>query len=171
MKKIIAVCVLVLMLFALSACAGSGGNGKAAFGETDLIFTLNGNEFALDSDVSGLLRELGDEYSLSEAPSCLYDGTDKTYEYEEISIYTYPLNGKDLIDEIQLTGSSFKTAKGITIGSTRDDIVNAYGEDFADEGGIITYSLIPGDANSPCLYFTVEDGLVTGISYYSASNM
>lgn len=171
MKKIIAVCTLIFMLFALSACGDPKDSGEAAFGEGDLIFELNNKAFALDEDVSGLLSELGNDFSLSEAPSCLYDGTDKTYEYEGITIYTYPLNGKDLIDEIQLTDSKYSTAKGITVGSTPDDVIGAYGEDYADEGGIITYRLVADDANSPCLYFIVEGGLVAGISYYSASNM
>lgn len=171
MKKILISLAVVCLLFSISACAASGGNGEAGFGENDLIFVLNDKEFVLDGDVSALISELGDGFTLYEAPSCLYDGTDKTFEYVGVTIYTYPLNGKDLIDEIQLTDGTYSTSKDISVGSTTEDVIEAYGEDYADEGGIITYRMVPDDAKSPCLYFITEGGIVTGISYYSASNM
>lgn len=171
MKRLLKVSAMVFMLTLLCACATPNISEKGSFGENDLIFELNNKKFYLDGDASVLLRELGEKYSYSEACSCLYNGNDKTFEYTGISIYTYPLDGKDLIDEIQLTDSTYSTTKGICVGSTIEDIIATYGADYIDESGVITYRLAPDDMNSPCIYFMNENGLITGISFYSASNM
>lgn len=166
--------VLVLLLTAaltfFGACGKKADESKT-MQEADLQFFYNNKTFELDTDVQPLLDALGSEYEFSEAPSCVYEGTDKAYEYSGIAIYTYPLNGKDLIDEIVLTGSEFETGKGIKVGSTKEDIVAAYGDAFIDEGSIITYRLNKEQADSPCIYFVLNDGTVESISYYSASNM
>lgn len=169
MKRITA--VIICMLILVSACAGGIKQESKGFGKSDLNFELNGKVFALNSDVKALLTELGDSYEFSEAPSCVYEGTDKTYEYAHISIYTYPVKDKDHIDEIVLTGSSYKTVKSIRTGSTLEEVVAAYGNNYKDEGGMITYRLEPDNMKSPSLYFVVEDGVVSSISYYSASNI
>jgi len=69
-------------------------NKEGSFTEADLVFEINGLRVELNSDASVLLKELGDGYDLEEAPSCLYDGMDKTFTYTNgIEIYTYPVDG------------------------------------------------------------------------------
>jgi len=150
----------------MCSCANNRG-----LNQNDLEFKINGKSFLLDSDVTVLLKELGDNYELNEAPSCVYEGKDKTFVYEGIEIYTYPLNDKDMIDEILLTDRTYKTNREIAVGDTKNDLIKAYGEEFIDEGGIIKYSLKPDDHGSPCLYFQLTDDKIVAISYYSASNM
>ncbi|MDD4494330.1 MAG: hypothetical protein PHV32_08295 [Eubacteriales bacterium] len=167
---IVLVLVLSSALTLLSACGKKADESKA-LQEADLKFIYNDMTFELDSDVQPLLKELGSDYEFSEAPSCVYEGTDKAYEYSGIAIYTYPLNGKDLIDEIILTDSEYETNKGIRVGSTKEDIVAAYGEEYIEEGNMHTYRLHKEQADSPCIYFVLNNGTVESISFYSASNM
>jgi len=163
--------LLICLIIALSACGGDAKQTSGSFGENDLQFEVNSKVFELNSDVKSILAALGDGYTFSEAPSCVYDGTDKTYEYPGISIYTFPQDQKDCIDEIVLTGNTYKTGKGVTVGSTLEDLVAAYGSDYRDEDGVITYRLKPDDLKSPCLYFVMDEGRVSSVSYYSASNI
>jgi hypothetical protein len=169
-KSAIIFLVLLSAVIMLAAC-GKSDNGTEALSESDLKFLFNDKYFELDSDVQPLLAELGSDYDFSEAPSCVYEGTDKSYEYQGIAIYTYPLNGKDLIDEIILYGSEFETSRGIRVGSSKDEIIKAYGEQYIEEGDMITYRLNVSESDSPCIYFVMSNGMVESISFYSASNM
>jgi hypothetical protein len=175
--RLITALAFVFILILLSACGEQKGVNNGAedvekgINEKDLVFTIGEKEFLLNSDVKLLLDALGRDYVLSEAPSCLYEGNDKAFEYEGIAIYTYPVDGKDLIDEIVLIGEQYKTGRGISVGSTIEELTSAYGEDYIEEGNMITYRLNPDDMKSPCLYFIINDGTVESISYYSASNL
>jgi hypothetical protein len=167
MKKS-AVLFIVLSIL-LAACGAAPSNLK----ESDLSFALDGKSYALKTDAQPLLDALGSGYALIEAPSCLYQGNDKTFEYESIVIYTIPVDGKDIIDEIDLTGGSYETSRGIKIGDTLEDIRKAYGESYFDDGGIIEYNLSgdKSDIKSPKIYFEMTDGKVSCIGLYSASNI
>ena len=102
---------------------------------------VEGKTFFLNSDASELLEELGEDFAVSEAPSCVYDGTDKTFKYDSIAIYTYPNGQKEIIDEIILLNDTFLTSKGIKVGSTTEEVIRAYGEKYIKKGEIMTYSL------------------------------
>ncbi|MGI6562488.1 MAG: hypothetical protein ACOX3Q_08015 [Clostridia bacterium] len=167
MKRYIQILIPILLTVLLfSACKKTD-----SFSEADLEFTVNGKVFTLDSDAALLLEELGEPEEVQEAPSCLYEGMDKVYTYKGVEIYTYPYEGKDLIDEIFITDSAYETKRGIKVGDTKEDLIKAYGEDYVDEGGIYRYALKKGDLDSPCIYFTIDNDIITGISLYSASNI
>ena len=55
--------------------------------------------------------------------------------------------------------------------SLHDALPISYGEDYTDEGGVYRYAVKKGDLDSPCIYFTMDQDKVVGISLYSASNM
>jgi hypothetical protein len=145
----------------------------APLGEPDLVFTLNGKPYQLKTDAKPLLDALGKGYKLTQSPSCLYKGNDKTFEYADITIQTFPLNGKDIIDEIDITSPDYPTARGVKAGDTLDQVKAAYGEGY-DNGGVLEYVLggDPTDLKSPMVYFqTGDDGTVSLIGLYSASNI
>jgi hypothetical protein len=170
MKKIIIILIALVMVLAITSC---GQKEQKGFSEEDLVFVYNGEEFKLDSDVKPLIKSIGDGYEFSEAVSCAYTGMDKTYSYGDIDLYTYPLDSKDRIDEIYIMSNKYSTKKGITVGSSLDDIIVAYGENYTDLGGgmlVIAPEGMPEDTSSPCIYFIMQDGVVFEFSYYSASN-
>lgn len=175
---IIVMAVIILMLAACSAgnsqVAGKPGSESAkGFGEKDLVFAYNGKEYPLKSDAAPLLAALGSDYKETKAISCAYIGEDKVFEYEFMTILTYPMEGKDLLDEIYFTGGSFETPKGIKIGSTLEEVKAKYGEKGFEKDGSYVY-VLSGDINdlkSPQLIFELKDGKVSGVSFYGASNV
>lgn len=198
MKRILALAVASLLL--LAACSGAGpafaptaspasDSPKSAeptveptadsstapvqggFTAEDLVLQLDGQPVKLAEDIAPLLQKLGDGYELEEAQSCLYAGMDKTFTYPGITILTYPMDGKDVIDEIDLTDATYKTPKGVSVGQTMDDIVAAYGSNYYDDGGIIIYTTAdnPADVKSPRLYFTFAEGKINLIGFYSGT--
>lgn len=142
------------------------------FTAEDLIFVYNGTAYPLNSDAAKLLEVLGEDYETITAPSCVYDGEDKEFDYANVSIFTYPMDGKDMIDEIYFFGGDFETTKGIALGSALDDVTAQYGQG-EQMGTAIVYTLEDNDndLHNPQLTFELTDGKVSGISYYAASNV
>ncbi|MBN1775091.1 MAG: hypothetical protein JW817_01355 [Clostridiales bacterium] len=142
-----------------------------AFGERDLVFSHEGVDVVLLSDVQPLLAALGDGYTLEAAPSCMFDGEDKRFVYSDYEIFTYPIDGMDQIDEIMITDPGYATPRGISVGDAYDEVVAAYGDGTFDDV-VLTYILPGGDPESnPRLIFGIQDGRVGYISFYSARNM
>lgn len=188
MKIKILATALILVFAVLSACTGAPVDSTSAssdqavptettlltgpFVEKDMIFSLEGKDFLLLSDVRELLGTLGDGYELTAAPSCMFEGEDKIFKYPGMEIFTYPIEGMDQIDEIMITGTDFATARGISVGDTYEAVVRSYGEGIFDEV-VLTYILSgdPEDHASPRLIFGIDSGKVSYISYYSSRNM
>ncbi|MFC1764048.1 hypothetical protein ACFL6U_18490, partial [Planctomycetota bacterium] len=66
-----------------------------AFVDDDLIFIYHGVGYPLHSDAGRLLVVLGKNYTMSQAPSCVYKGMDRQFIYDwGIEIGTYPRKDK-----------------------------------------------------------------------------
>ena len=161
MRKICFLLVLVLLL-GLCACGGKGG----AFSEADLSLTVEGNSVTAKSSVEDILAALGDGYVYSEAISCVYEGMDKTYEYENVTLYTYPDGDSDRLMELYCVGGNVATSKGITFGSTKAEVLAQYGDGCVETGSMLSYELpVSGSDNLPAsLYFMLKDGKVSAIA-------
>lgn len=158
MKKLL--CFALVLVLGLCAC---GSNAK--FSEDDLSLTVDGVAVTVKSEVSDLLDGFGEGYEYSEAISCVYEGMDKTFTYENLSLYTYPDGSSDCLMEIYCVDGDVKTAKGITFGSTKAEIEAAYGKG-TEAGSTIAYELpVKSEENMPAsLYFVLDDGVVTAIA-------
>jgi hypothetical protein len=145
----------------------------AALAEDDIAFALDGAQYRIKTDIQPLLSALGPDYVLDAAPSCLFTGEDKTFTYPDVLITTNPIDGKDIIDEIDLTSNKYATARGIRVGDTVEQVKAAYGDNCTDDGYIVTYFLsgVKDDLKSPQLYFVITDGKVETIGFYGASNI
>lgn len=181
MKRIL-IAILLFAAVVLSACTNTAQQVSkdttaslkiGEFKQEDLVFVIENKKFPLNTDVASLLEAFGTEYTLTTAPSCVYDGEDKEFAYSFVVIFTYPLEGKDLIDEIYITDSNYETSKGIKIGSTLEEIKKQYGSLGFNVDSSYVY-VLSGDINdlkSPKLYFDIADEKVIGFSYYAASNI
>lgn len=132
---------------------------------TDLTMLVEGQIYALQTNVAPLLAALGDDFKLAETPSVLHEGLEKSYTYKGIAIYTHPFEGQDIIDEIAVTGKPFSTQKGVSVGSSREDVIAAYGDGFFEEGNFMAFteSGDPDDFSSPRLVFEFDVGTVEAI--------
>lgn len=136
----------------------------------DLGVDINGATYETYGEAAGLLAAMGEPVSFSEAPSCLFEGTDKTYEFEDIVVYTITKNGVDLIDGIDLLSSRYSTRRGITVGSTKASILAAYGEPLSSDNDLVYLADPSQDDSSATLTFIMDGDVVAAVSVYSGSN-
>ena len=152
---------MILIALALLLLAGCGGKEAAV----SPALTVDGTTFTHESAVDEILTALGEDFTYYEAISCVYDGMDKTYDYGDVTVYTYPDGDTDQLMELYCTGGDV-SAQGIAIGSTKDEMVKTFGTGYTEEGSVLSYSLKATEAqNTPAsLYFELEDETVTAIA-------
>lgn len=175
MKKILSV-LLIFAILTLSACTAQETPASDGLSEADIALCYGGSEYAINQAADGIIAALGDGYEFDQSDSCAYEGFDKYYVYTlddgEVVLFTIPLlDGADTICQIETSSPSFSTPKGITIGSSLDDVIAAYGSDYVEDSS--NYYFFVGEASftdSPHIYFTIENNAVTYMSIYSAKN-
>lgn len=138
---------------------GSGVQGAAK----GYVFRYNGVTVSVDEDMAAVLEGLGEPATPPfEAPSCAFEGLDKTYTYGSFVIETYPQGEKDYVSTITLKDDAVSTAENIYIGSSLADVTNAYGTDYTEQGSMLVYHK---DGMKLCILMDNEE--VTSIQYFS----
>ncbi|HKL98940.1 MAG TPA: hypothetical protein VJZ06_03400 [Mobilitalea sp.] len=124
-------------------------------------FVYNDVTIYMNTDVAPIKEALGEPAQYFEAESCAFKGLDKTYYYSGIELTTYPKeDGSDFISSINFKDDSVSTPEGIFLGSTAQNVIDAYGEDY--EGGATSYTYTLGDSQ---LLIILEDEEVISITY------
>ena len=103
-------------------------------------FEIDGNSITTDIDMEPVLSALGEPNQYYEAASCAFNGLDKFYTYDHYEIDTYPDGNKDYISSIVLIDDLVSTPEGIALGSTKDDVEAAFGDDFEKNGSAYIYT-------------------------------
>ncbi len=179
-KKVMAALLSLLMLVT-AAAAASDVDDIHAVPEAGSPLTLDGDMglfventwYPILSDFAPLLAALGEPDELISAPSCVFQGEDKEFAYEGMSVFTNPLKSMDVWYEVYITGEGMLTIRGIGVGSPLEDVITAYGENYYTEGeNMLTFSVsgIAGDYMSPCIIFELTEGLVSAIDIYFPTN-
>jgi len=162
MKRIAAVMlVAACLLTVMSGCRDKSQN----FSHADLSLAIDGIAVAENTSIEELLDKLGENYTYSEAVSCVYSGMDKVYQYDHTVIYTYPDGDADHLMEVYCTANTV-TSRGVAIGADVSEVEEAYGA-AVKETGILRYTL-PTKASqyeSASLYFETADGKVSAVGF------
>ena len=187
-KKCLAILIGCLLLTGLAACgeedvkvvnklpgesnaeAEEETNQKDAGEEealTGYVFEVdvNGTTVLMTTDVKmdGILEQLGEPAGYFEAESCAFQGLDKTYTYEHFRIETYPEGETDRISSIIFLDDIEETQEGISIGMTKEDMENAYGTEYKENGSMVIYT-----KDGKHLSFLVKDGVIESVEYNSS---
>ncbi len=160
-KLLVLLAALAAMTFVMTSCGGDGTeSGSSAVTEAGgFEFKANGITVAMNAKAADLVDKLG-EYEYFEAPSCAFQGLDKTYTYAGFELVTYELDKVDYVLSVSLRDDSLTTPEGVTIGSSLDDVKKAYGDSFTQDGNSYQYT-----KGNSILTFIVENGAVTSVEY------
>jgi hypothetical protein len=141
MKKYILVVLAVMLLVFTAGCTNAEAKAEAGFTEADLFLNINGQQYRCGINIEEIIAVFGDDFEYSEAISCLYEGLDKSFIYDIAQFYTYPARDGDYVNEIYTDSPEVTTSRGIRVGSTRDDVIAAYGDPAEDTGTLLIYEL------------------------------
>ena len=197
-KRMLILLLSAVMMLEAVSCAGKKTEG---FSADSLCIVCDGKAYGVNEKADKLLKALGaPDHTISQT-SCHYseNGDEHTYEYyfgsgdyaaiiagnegnedpvnlarfgDVLRIHTVPLKkDADTICDIDCYTSRVTTDKGITVGSSKDEVINAYGDGFTDEGGgYLTYYHGQPLPETPRLMFYFENGKVVFFSVSAAIN-
>jgi len=184
MKKLLCVLLAAAALLSLAACAPSGEPAAKEPAPTTppavtqapavqpestegapneeanvLAFVYNGTTIQPNAPAEPILSALGEPKSYTEETSCAFDGLDKTYFYGSFYLQTYPAADGERVFCLWLVDDAVTTPEGIYIGSTEQQVKDAYGEDSLDGNSCI---VTQGESK---LTLLLTDGVVSSIQY------
>lgn len=145
------------------APAESGKEKPAASGGKGYVFENDGITIGVDVDMAPIADALGEPKSIFEEPSCAAQGTAYLYTYPGFTVNTYPDGETNLVGYITLKDDTVATPEGIDLSSTREDVIAAYGEDYAEDDKKISYEK---DGMTLNFIFSGED--IASIEYVSS---
>ncbi len=150
--------VLLALICLLSSCAPGTDLPDGEEGEYSFMY---GNiEITPGDDMAPILAALGEPSKYYEAASCAFEGLDKIYTFGSLQINTYPDGEVDRVLTLVLLDDANLTPEGVTIGSDKEAVLAAYGEEY--EGGDSSLTYKKGRVE---LKFLLRDGSVTSVQY------
>lgn len=137
----------------------------AAVNHSGYLFQSSGVTMGMNEDVAPILSGLGNYNNYAESPSCAFKGLDKIYSYNGFDLYTYPKGSVDYVNSIYFIDDSVATPEGIRLGSTVEEMLAAYGDNYTEEYGVYTYT-----KEKSTLSFIVTDGVIESIEYVAITD-
>lgn len=113
---------------------------EGSVSDSDYAVIVKGVTIPLLGDMRNYTASLGDPNDFASAKSCTEAGEDKVYTYGGAVIYTYITNGADVISLIEITGSE-TLVSGIHIGSTKEEVIAAFGSAYTEQGSEWLYEM------------------------------
>ena len=177
MKKVLAITLVLMMIFALVGCSGSGdvssdktpsspssSNVSSENVNTDSgKITLGTAELSVGMVITeDIINKVGTPDDIMSAPSCFFDGEDTIYVYEDFSLYTYRDGDKDYLYIIELSTDKNATELGGKVGMNIADIEEMYG---FNSTGTATSKVYKLGENSKLRFTFDETETVTLIEY------
>jgi hypothetical protein len=161
-KKLLVALITVLMLsLVFTGCASNEtDNDNTGNEDNGYEFVSNGVSIQMLALADDVLTELGEENTYFEAESCAYQGMDKIYTYNGFELSTNEIDKKDYVTSVLLIDDSVSTPEGVSLFMTKEDMIQAYGEDYSEELGLYTYT--KGESR---ISFLIKDNEITSIEY------
>ena len=153
----------------------TGTETGGSFSADDLKISVNGKVLELGSYESNLTDVFGEPDSVDEAVSCMFGdyGYDRTLNYGYCTVFTFPASdgSGNIIEEINFSGDNAPAIGNgnVKIGSTKDDVIAEYGENFFMQGEMMMVYNVENDPEKvyelPMMFFMIDNGIVTSIGY------
>ncbi len=138
MKRFLALALTALLILTLVACGTPEDKGNTA--APDYFIEYKGVKVEVGVAAAPIVSAMG-SYTSEDGEACGTDEKDVIYTFSGIELETHVTPESELIRRIRLLDDSVSTPEGIAIGSTRDEVIDAYGKEYTEgTGGAIRYS-------------------------------
>ena len=145
----------------LPAASGSA-NARTENGRPrGFYFVYAGVRIGLNDNMADVLAQIGEPNYMFESPSCAFDGIDRIFYFDGFIIDTFPRGDNDYVLAIVITDRSLLTPEGIGLGSSFDNMVAAYGNDYDNMLDLFSYI-----KDGVRLSFLFEGDEIVDITYY-----
>lgn len=138
----------------------NAGNDEAEETKGGYLFERNGVSIAIEEDAQPVLEKIEEPTSVYESASCAFGDLDRVYTYDGFEVNTYTMDEAEYISLIVIRDESVKTAEGISIGNTVEEVIDVYGEPDVEETTMLTYA-----KDHMKLCFFIQDDEVISIEY------
>lgn len=158
MKKVISKVMVFVVVMVLSVTAVCSSTCSAA---SEYTFKYKKVTAKMNGKAKKLLKKAGKIEKKKVSKSCAYNGYDRTYLFKNFMVSTYSKSkkGAEYINCIKLRTSKVSTREGIKLGSSKNDVIKAYGQ-AKNNYGVYTYT-----KGKSKLQIEITDNVVTAISY------
>ena len=154
-----------------SASVDSSESADTATASTDDSFTYKNETLSILDDLQTTLDKINAVGT--PCPSSPIEEADGSHLYlydsdandSNFLMETFISNGTETVGHIGLIGPDAKTAKGIGIGSTVEDLTSAYGEPTRKSLKSNTYNY---EFDKLTIAFMIEDGKITNVDYLNS---
>ena len=166
-KKIvfIAIAVLILVVTVVTIFVlRETGNKETIESGNDKVsekFTFKYNDVDVTPGTEFKDEAIKKEASVSEIPSCAFDGVDKVYNYGDVEITVSSVDGKDTVYQILFLDETVETSEGVKKADDKSVMLEKYGDDYEVKVGN-QYVYTKGNVQ---LAFILENDVITDISY------
>lgn len=172
MKKILALILALMMIFALCACGGgseeTGGDetAPADFNYDKLYYQSGSVKFGIMDEIDPVLTALGDPIGTFESESCAYQGSDFFYYYDGFELTANEIDGAMYITGISISDDTVAMPQGVKIGMSIDEALSLMNVDYTQSGSV--YKFVEGA--TVLLIRAGEDNSVAAIEYGTQAN-
>ena len=128
--------------------------------EPPFFLMIGGVEIQMGANIEEVKSALGEPIAEFRMPSCAFDGTDIVYRFPGVQVHTIPIGDANFVHTIALTDDTVSTPEGIMLGTSFEDLIGLYGNDYVREHGMYTFT-----REHTSISFFVEDGIVIHITY------
>lgn len=157
--KVLFALLAMLMMVSMAAC-GSEEPGESL--ETQRVpewsMNVNGKELYVGMDMP---KDLGEPNNYFESASCAIQGLDKDYTYGSILVKTEDDGKTERIVGLTILDDGAATNMGVTIGDSRDKVIDAHSTPKSETETAIIYAAGEGVIAK----FLLREGVVTSITY------
>ena len=167
LKKFIILALIALACLGLVACNSEKKDMAVDQPvESGYKVIIKDTEIVPGAEMSSVLSALGEPKKYFESESCAFQGLDKVYTYDGVVIRTYPDKEVDYVLSVELKDDTVATEEGISIGDSRDKVIETYGESPSQS---TDSSLSYAKGGSVVSFMFGNDGSVSSITYTLAS--
>jgi len=167
MKRMKIFCALLALVLVFTGCAAGKADGKTKGADDSLYFTVKDTKIALKAPAQPVLDALGASFGMTEAQGCATTELIRTYDYG--SFYLQAAQGKEgyYIYGFWFDDGTVSTPEGIHIGSTAQEVQDAYGSVVEDTscGSDMKYGSCLVQKGEGQLYIFLENDVVKSIQY------
>lgn len=189
MRRLAALLVAAIFVLSLASCGGKKEAAKG-FSSASLVFCYDGKSYAVGEKADAFRKAAGEPTDTTSQLSCHYseNGDEYWFDYyfgegeydaesgnfaDVLRVHTVPLKkGEDTVCDVECYTSRVTTDKGLTVGSTLQEVTDAYGNGYVDEGdGFYTYYDGEPLPDTPRLMFRFVDDKVEYFAVSAAINI